>query len=236
MMIVHRTRFLATSLWYRLRALHHQCAAFRTDLSGWAGFRDVLALGIVGTGEERAESAAALHHLASCSIFFLTRGTCDTGFCALRFRRVLFNEFAFRVVGAGDEAAESSFALNELSILTLRARLADLFGRSYFTTVFLSCPEAFRKTLAAHEAARAGEFVDHSLLAQRAGEFGRRVAHVGQFFYLRFAFHCLGERRVKTCERFYVFALAFCYLIKLIFHFRGKGVADVLGKMFLKKT
>ena len=47
MRIVVGTTLVAAAFWNGFGAFHHQRSAFSTDLTGWAGFDDVFAVGII---------------------------------------------------------------------------------------------------------------------------------------------------------------------------------------------
>ena len=44
------------------------------------------------------------------------------------------------------------------------------------------------------------------------------------------------ERRIKFFKRFAVFALAERYVIELVFHLGGEGVADILHEVIFQKS
>ena len=106
--VVHRARFIGAALGNRFGTLHHKTPAHFTRASGWTRSDSIFAIGVSGARIEDAEATLALHHLS-----FFAYGTLDSGFHFLKLVGVLLYKFAFRVIGAGDEAAkiEDSYVL-----------------------------------------------------------------------------------------------------------------------------
>ena len=148
----------------------------------------------------------------------------------------MLHKFAFWIIRTSDEPSEAPFALHKPAVFAFRARFADLFRRGYLATVLLARAEALREFCTAHEAARARQLIDHSTSTERAGEFRRRIAHVRQFFYVRFAFYGLRKRAIETLKCFCIFTFSIGYLVELILHFCRERVADVIREMILQES
>ena len=165
MRIMIGTRLVTASLGDRFCPFHHQGAAFIADVAGRTRFNDVFAIRVVRAREEWAEAAASLDHLAAGAALFCAYWAHDAGFGFCFLGRIFLDEFALYFfvieVGAADESSETTFALDELPVFALWARLANFFWRRNFTPVFAASPEALGEFLTAHETATSGKFVFH---------------------------------------------------------------------------
>ena len=145
MRIVIRARLVRTALGDSLRPFHHECAAWFSapvftfvgaDIPCWFCFDGVFAIRIIGTTVEDAESSAPLYHFA-----FAADGTFDPGCWQIAF--ILFDIFAFWIVGTGHESPEPSISLDKFPVLAIRAGLASFFRPFKFSPINLPRPGAF---------------------------------------------------------------------------------------------
>src|SRR3990167_6073005 len=129
---MHGARLTAAAFGNSLSAIHHQRSTLFADLARRARLDGVLAVGVIGAGKENAESPAAFHHLTLAA-----RGAGHSGLALCFFDRIFFHKFAFRVIRAGDEAAEAAFALDEFAAIK-RAGLVEFFRWRDLGSVFFA--------------------------------------------------------------------------------------------------
>lgn len=178
---VIRALLVATTFGYCFCSGHHQCPAVRTQCSGRFGLNGVFTLRVVGTAVEESEPSAPLGHKPRFAQ--RTKDTCRVLFFQLG---VFLYVFAFRIVSAGNEAAELAVALHKLAGLALGAKFAGFFRPLKLLAVNGARAFALRKSSTAQKSSGFPEFDNHVAVADGAFEFLRRVPEVCRFFHFFF--------------------------------------------------
>lgn len=177
MRIVVRAIFFGASFRNGFGAFHHELSAEFAEVSGGLGFDDMFTVRVIRAAVKESEAAAAFGHF-SVGAFSAFNARVLFGF----FRRIGFDEFAFRIIAARDELAETAVAFHEL-ISAFRAIFIEHLRTFQFASIQHSRSVAFGEFCAAQKAPVLAEFDDHIASADRAAHFFGRIADVRYLFY-----------------------------------------------------
>ena len=133
-----RTSFLAAAFGDSFGAFHHERAAELAESAGWLGLDRILAVRIMGARIEESEASFAFDHVTFFADWAVDTARNDG-------LLVVLDEFAFREIGTGDEAAVFSLAFDKLAVFAVRTGLTGFLGWLYDFAFFSEGAVAVRE-------------------------------------------------------------------------------------------